>query len=107
VIPLVIYHCRSTSYFEKFKASLNNELITIFDDVVLKYNLPSNKIELRHFHELINIRENSELLLTPKLNINDIKCNNFNKMRVNKTRQLPFKSNKLEFISTWFERNCL
>lgn len=89
-------------------------MIFISHDVVLKYNLPSNKIELRHFHELINIQENLKLL-TLKLNINDITCNNFSKIKVNKAKYvfshdvsssfelLALENNKPEFISTaWF-----
>lgn len=94
---------------------LSNGILTISDDIVLKYNLPSDKIELKHFNELINIQENSELLLTPKFKIDDIKCNNFSKMKVNKAKNmfshdvsssfelLADNNNKPEFISTaWF-----
>jgi len=93
------------------QALINNESITISDDIIRKYNLPSNKIELKHFNELIDVQEDSELLLTPKLTINDIKCNNFNKMKVNKAKQvfshdvscsfelLASEINKPEFIT--------
>lgn len=98
---------------------LSNGILIISDDIVLKYNLPSDKIELKielnNFNELINIQENSELLLTPKFKIDDIKCNNFSKMKVNKAKNmfshdvsssfelLADNNNKPEFISTaWF-----
>lgn len=94
------------------EALCNNELIIISNDLVLKYNLPSNKIELKHFNELINIQENSELLLTPRLKLDDITSNNFSKMKVNKAKHvfshdvsssfelLAVENNKPEFIST-------
>lgn len=97
------------------QALVSNEVITISDDVVIKYNLPSNKIELQHFCELINIQNESELFLTPKLKIDDIRCNNFNKMKVNKAKHvfsndvsssfqlLADENNKPEYITTaWF-----
>jgi len=97
------------------QALLNNGILTISDDIVRKYNLPSNKIELEHFKELINIQENSELLLTPKFNMDDLKCNNYMKMKVNKAKKmfdydvgctfevLADENNKPEFITTaWF-----
>lgn len=70
------------------QALLNNGTLTISDDTVRKYKLPSNKIELRHFNELLNIQENSELLLTPALKADDIKCNTFSKMKVNKAKHV-------------------
>lgn len=45
------------------QALISNHIITIADNIVCKYNLPSNKIELRHFNELMSIQENCELLL--------------------------------------------
>lgn len=96
-------------------ALVSNETIIISNDVVMKYNLPSDKIELQHFCELIDIQNNSELLLTSKLKIDDIRCNNFNKMKVNKAKHvfsndvsssfqlLANENNKPEFITTaWF-----
>lgn len=64
---------------------------------------------------MINIQENSELLLTPRLTTDDIKCNNFSKMKVNKAKHvfshdvsssfvlLANENNRPEFITTaWF-----
>lgn len=97
------------------QALINNEFMTVSDDIMVKYNLPSNKIELEYFKDLIQVQENSELLLTPKLNMNDFKPNNFAKMKVNKAKNLfsqdvssSFKlvaaeRNQPEFLSTaWF-----
>lgn len=91
---------------------ISNETIIISNDIVTKYNLPSDTVKLKHFYELINIQNNSELLLTPKFKIDDIKCNNFNKMKVNKAKHvfsndvsssfklLADEHNKPEFIAT-------
>lgn len=98
------------------QALITNEVITVPNNLVLKYNLPTNKIELKHFYELINVQEESELVLTPKLQKNDIDCNNnFNKMRVSKAthvfsnevssslKLLADCYNKPEFLTTtWF-----
>lgn len=71
------------------QALISNKVITISENTVHKYKLPTNKIYLRHFDELLTIQENSELLLTPRFKVADIKCmNNFNKMRVNKAKNV-------------------
>lgn len=57
--------------FKNLKKALINNEITIFKDIVNNYNLPSNEIKLKHFNELISNQNNCELLLTPKLSIND------------------------------------
>lgn len=64
---------------------------------------------------MINIQNNSELFLTPKLKADDIRCNNFNKMKVNKAKHvfsndvsssfllLADENNKPEYITAaWF-----
>lgn len=98
------------------QALITNHVITVPDNLVLKYNLPSNKIDIRHFKKLINTQVESEILLTPKLKISDIDCtNNFNKMRVSKAihvfandvssslELLADFQNKPEYITTaWF-----
>jgi len=71
------------------QALISNKEITISENTVHKYKLPTNKIHLSHFDELLNIQENSELLLTPRFKITDIKStNNFSKMRVNKAKNV-------------------
>lgn len=101
---------------KNLKQSLvSNETIILSNETITKYNLPSDTVKLKHFYELINIQNNSELLLTPKFKIDDIKCNNFNKMKVNKAKHvfsndvsssfklLAYEHNKPEFITTaWF-----
>ena len=56
--------------------------------MMIKYKLPSNKILSKHFFQLIDIQHNCELLLTPRLKINDLIYNNFNKMKVNKAENV-------------------
>jgi len=97
------------------QALINNEVIIVPNNIVRKYNLPTNEIKLKHFNELISVQNNSELLLAPRLSIDDICINNFNKMKVNKARHvfsndvssslqlLADENNKPEFITTaWF-----
>lgn len=98
------------------QALITNHEITILNNIVFKYNLPLNKVELKHFNELLDIQENSELLLTPKLRKNDTNCsNNFNKMKVSKAvhvfsndvssslQLLAHCNNKPEYLTTaWF-----
>jgi len=88
------------------------------EELVIKYKLPSNKVEIAHFNELIESQKDLEFFLTPKLSYDDVKCtNNYNKMRVNEARNvfsthvsssLQFLANenhKPEFYTTaWFEQ---
>lgn len=98
------------------QAILNNGILTISDDIITKYDLPSNEIKLSHFKNLLHIQEKSDLLLTPRLKIGDFEyTNNCNKIRVNKATHvfsndissslqlLTDEDNKPEFVTTvWF-----
>ena len=97
------------------KQALLNKVITISNDTMIKYKLTSNKILSKHFFQLIVIQHNCKLLLTPRLKINNLICNNFNKMKVNKAKSvfshdinslfelLADEFNKIDFITTaWF-----
>lgn len=97
------------------QALVSNGTIILSNHIVIKYNLPCDKIQLKHFYELINIQNDSELVLTPKLKVDDIRCNNFNKMKVNKAKHvfsndvsssfllLADENNRPEYITTaWF-----
>lgn len=90
-------------------------MLTMSDDIVRKYRLPSNKIQLEHFNKLLNIHKHSELLLSSRLKTDDIKCNTCNKMKVNKAKNvfshdvscafelLVEKNKKSDYICTaWF-----
>jgi len=94
------------------QALFNNKVIIVCNNTMIKYKLPSNKILSEHFFQLIDIQDNCELLLTPRLKINDLICNNFDKMKVNKAKNifsndvsslfelLANELNKPEFITT-------
>jgi len=74
---------------------------------VIKYNLPSNKVKIAHFFELIKSQEDLEFFLTPRLHINDIQSftNTFSKMKVSKAKNV-FSidvSSTFEFLS---DVNC-
>lgn len=96
------------------QALINNGNITICDSIVAKYELPSSTIEIEHIKELIEIQDDYELLLTPKLRINDLRGNNFDKMKMNKAKNIfsqdvsslkliALEKNKLNFLTTaWF-----
>lgn len=95
---------------------INNKFFILPQEFVLKYNLPSNQVEIAHFIDLIQSQKDLEFLLTPKLCINDIKSTNtFSKMRVNKAKNvfstdissslefLADENHKPEFLATaWF-----
>lgn len=88
-------------------------------DFILKHQLPSDRIEIAHFNELIKSQEDLELLLASKLRTDNIKSTNtFNKMRVNNAKNvfstdvssslqfLADENHKPEFITTaWFVKN--
>jgi len=85
---------------------INNKFFTLPQDLIIKYNLPSNQVEIAHFINLIKSQEDLDFLLTSKLNINNIKNpNTFSKMRVNKAKNVFLIDNNLslEFLS---DENC-
>lgn len=72
------------------------------EELVIKYKLPSNKVEIAHFNELIESQKDLEFFLTPKLSYDDVKCtNNYNKMRVNEARNVfsTHVSSSLQFLA--------
>lgn len=95
---------------------INKKFFIWPQEFVLKYNLPSNKVEIAHFIDLIQSQKDLEFLLTSKLCIDDIKSTNtFSKLRVNKAKNvfstdvssllefLADENQKPEFLTTaWF-----
>lgn len=69
------------------EALINNKYFILPQEFVLKYKLPSNKVEIAHFNDLVKSQEDLQFLLTPRLHINDIN-NTFNKTRVNKAKNV-------------------
>lgn len=68
---------------------INNKFFILPQEFVHKYNLPSNRVEIAHFIDLLESQKNSEFLLTPRLCIDDIKSTNtYSKMRVNKAKNV-------------------
>lgn len=63
---------------------INNKFIVVPDDVVIKYELPTNKINFEMVVNLFNLQSEfkSELRLTPKLEEFKLHPNNFQKMKV-------------------------
>lgn len=81
---------------------LNNKFLLLSKNIVHKYNLPTNMVQAKHFEEIILAQKELQFLLTPKLSINDVNTkNNFDKMRVNKAKNLLSHevSTALEFLA--------
>lgn len=53
-----------------------------------KHNLSNPIAKCAHLNELIDIQENLQFKLTPKITKNDITCSTYNKMKVNKARNI-------------------
>lgn len=81
---------------------LNNKFLVLPENIVSKYNLPTNIVQAKHFEEIILAQKEFQFLLTPKLSISDVDTNNnFDKMRVNKAKNLLSHemSSALEFLA--------
>lgn len=63
---------------------LNNKIIELPPKFVQTYNLSHPIVKCEHLNELLGIQENLEFKLTPKIKKQDMTCNTFNKMKVNK-----------------------
>lgn len=72
------------------------------EEFVIKYKLSCNRVEIAHFNELIESQKDLEFSLTSKLHYDDVKCTNtYNKMRVNKARNVfsIHVSSSLQFLA--------
>ena len=49
------------------KAIISNKFVIIPESYVENYDLPSNRVDLKHFEELWEIQKDSDLKLAPKL----------------------------------------
>lgn len=89
---------------KNLKESLcSNKVFILPQEYVIKYKLPSNRIEIQHFNELIESQKDLEFLLTPRLQYDDVKCTNTdNKMRVNKAKHVfsTHVSSSLQFLAS-------
>ncbi|XP_025161594.1 uncharacterized protein LOC105180859 isoform X2 [Harpegnathos saltator] len=100
----VLYFIADVPHLLKnLKESLfSNQFFLLPEQIVTKYNLPSNRVESAHFNDLIESQKDLEFYLTPKLRHDDIHCTNtYNKMRVNKVRSVlsTYVSSSLEFLA--------
>ncbi|XP_025153607.1 uncharacterized protein LOC112588320 [Harpegnathos saltator] len=97
------YILLQTHLLKNLKESLfSNQFFLLPEQIVTKYNLPSNRVESAHFNDLIESQKDLEFYLTPKLRHDDIHCTNtYNKMRVNKAQSVLsiHVSSSLEFLA--------
>lgn len=80
---LYFFHdvCHGIKNFKE--GMLNHKTVTIPENFVRKYNLPSNKANTQHFYELLNKQKDVHLLLAPKLKDDYLdRSKHFQKMRV-------------------------
>lgn len=75
--------------YKNLKASLlNNKVMELPTTFVQTYNLSQPIVKYEHLNELIDIQENLQFKLIPKLRKQDITCTTFNKMKVNKAKNV-------------------
>lgn len=63
---------------------INNKVIIIPEDIVVKYNLPNNKVDFETVQNLFDLQSQfkGDFKLTPKLEAYKLKPNSFQKMKV-------------------------
>ena len=110
------FYADSPHAFKNAKAGfLSNEIITIPDNFVTNYGLPTNVVQSKHVYDVINVDKSNDLKLAPKLREEYLNCSNhFKKMRVGNARRiihrdvgsalqyLAFHSNPERFTTGWF-----
>lgn len=52
------------------------------------HNLPQPIVKFEHLTELIDMQENLQFKLIPKVTKQDMKCTTFNKMKVSKAKHI-------------------
>lgn len=67
---------------------LNNKTITLIKKFMDANNLLSSVVDCSHVKELAELQENLELKLTSKINIDDFSSGTFQKMKVNKAKNI-------------------
>lgn len=88
--------------FKNIKAMLiNNKIITLPQQIVKKYNLPTNEILSSHLSEIIAHQESNEFKLAPKLSEEDLLPTHFSKMKVSTSTNVVNHSvsSALKFLS--------
>lgn len=67
---------------------LNNKIIELPTEFLKTHNLSYPVVKCEHVNELIDIQENLQFKLIPRIGNQDMKCTTFNKMKVNKATNL-------------------
>lgn len=74
---------------KNLKASiLNNKIIELPMTFVQTHNLSQPIVKFQHLNKLIDIQENFQLKLIPKVKKQDLTCTTFNKMKVGKAKNI-------------------
>lgn len=83
----------------------NNKIIQLPETFVHTHKLSSSIVKFKHLSELVELQENSIFKLTPKLNHSDIIPGKYNKMKVNKAKNVMSTdtSSALKFLA---KENC-
>lgn len=81
-----LWFCPDSGHlFKNLKwALLNNKIIELPQWFVKCHNLSSSTVRCEHISELAQFQEDSDLLMAPKITINELALGNFAKMKVNK-----------------------
>lgn len=75
--------------FKNMKSSiLNNKIIELSATFMQTHNLSQPIVKFEHLKELIDIQENFELKLLPKVKQDDLTWSTFNKMKVGKAKDI-------------------
>lgn len=88
-------------------ALLNNKTIEVPTKFLETYNLSHPVVKCEHLNELLDIQENFLFKLIPKIRKQDMTCTTFNKMKVNKAKQLWSRdvSNAMKFYAKEKDKN--
>lgn len=80
---------------------ISNRIMTIPETFRIQNNLNFSIIKCNYLDELLEVQENIEFRLTPKLKLDDINCGTFSKMKVNKAKNVFSRdvSSALNFLA--------
>jgi len=70
----------------------SNRTITLPEEIVKSYNLPSSLVDISHIEQLNDYQQGMDLKMAPKLDESCIKSNHFNKMKVNSSTNVINKT---------------
>lgn len=79
----------SVHVFKNVKQMLeNNKEITLPDEVVKEYDLPSPTVQFSHIEYVVDYQKDMDLKFAPKLTVKNVYSNHFNKMKVDSARHV-------------------